>query len=211
MAHGLWQNNLMRTFFLILCTVMSFAWSLHAGSPAPLALSPASRLDQPIFEISASYLTKITSPNATHPYRLSSLQFTLKSPGHLRAEIFGGTLAVRATVSLLAEAVSGGPESSYFGLAARPSLEWWPREENYYLFFSPGGGVGWIDSRGVPGGQGQDLTLNILIDGGVGIFLNAHSAVKLGVQFQHFSNGGATDPNPGLNALGPVLGFSVVF
>lgn len=176
-------------------------------SPTPLT----SRLDQPVFEISSSYLTKITSPNATHPYKLTSAQLTLKSPGHLRAEVFGGTFAVRATVSLLTEAIFGGPESYYFGVAARPSLEWWPKSENYYLFFSPGGGVGWTDSQGVPGGQGQDFTLNILIDGGVGIFLNDQTALKLGVQFQHFSNGGATDPNPGLNALGPVLGVSVLF
>jgi hypothetical protein len=36
-------------------------------------------------------------------------------------------------------------------------------------------------------------------------------SVNAGVFFQHLSNGGATDPNPGLNAVGPAIGLSWSF
>jgi lipid A 3-O-deacylase len=32
--------------------------------------------------------------------------------------------------------------------------------------------------------------------------------MRVGVMFQHISNGGATDPNPGINALGFTVGLS---
>jgi hypothetical protein len=35
--------------------------------------------------------------------------------------------------------------------------------------------------------------------------------LRAGVLFQHLSNGGRTDPNPGLNAVGPEVGLSFSF
>ena len=201
----------MKTFSCITFLFLGI-FSLTAG-PVPMIESVPKRLrvDQPILELASSYQRKIVSPNTNFKYRVATQMLTLKSPAVLHGPLFGGTFAVRSTLTLLAESIYSGPETHYFGFAARPSLEWWPESEKYYFYFSPGGGVGTLDSRGVEGGQGQDFTLNILVDGGIGIFLNDQTALKLGVQYHHFSNGGQTEPNPGLNLLGPQLGVSVFF
>ncbi|HEY5893000.1 MAG TPA: acyloxyacyl hydrolase [Chthoniobacterales bacterium] len=169
------------------------------------------RLDQSVVELSAAYQFKIASPNAANGYRVLNGMFTYKSRGGFQRNLFGGKFGVRNTATLLAEPILKGVESYYIGVAFRPSLEWWPENERYYLFISPGGGFGWTDSHGVEGGQGQDFTLNILVDAGVGFFLNQTTAVKIGIQYQHFSNSGMSDPNPGLNTVGPEIGVSVFF
>ena len=74
-----------------------------------------------------------------------------------------------------------------------------------------GGGFGALDSTDTPGGQGQDLTLNWFANAGVRHYLKPSFALSAGIMFQHWSNGGATDPNPGLDALGPVLGATWSF
>lgn len=199
------------SFLALACfTRLSLGGAVETPIQETLQLAE-SRLDQSVIELAAAYQVKILSPNATHGYRVLNGMLTYKSRGGFQRDLFGGKFAVRNTISLLAEPFLEGSESHYFGVAFRPSLEWWPVSEKYYLFFSPGGGFGVVDSRGVEGGQGQDLTLNILMDAGVGFFLNESTALKFGIQYQHLSNGGMTDPNPGLNMLGPEIGVSVFF
>ena len=69
-----------------------------------------------------------------------------------------------------------------------------------------GGGCGFIDSQGVAGGQGQDFTLNYFFRGGVERIVDRNLSLTAGVLFQHLSNGGRTDPNPGLNGFGFTVG-----
>lgn len=200
--------------FSLALILFASPWSIAGTTETPRVIGQPTRkarLDQSILELSAAYQFKIASPNATHSYRVLNGMFTYKSRGGFQRNLGGGKFGVRNTVTLLAEPIIQGVESHYFGVAFRPSMEWWPDSEKYYLFFSPGGGFGLIDSRGVEGGQGQDLTLNILVDVGAGFFLNETTALKFGVQYQHLSNGGMTDPNPGLNMLGPEIGISVFF
>ena len=72
----------------------------------------------------------------------------------------GARLVVRGRYSLLLEAITVGPEDYYIGLAAAPSIEYWFPSARTSVFFSIGGGVGLTNSTNVPGGQGQDFTLN---------------------------------------------------
>jgi hypothetical protein len=65
-----------------------------------------------------------------------------------------------------------------------------------------------VDSQGVPGGQGQDFTLNWFAHLGVQQVLTDRMSLRAGAMFQHMSNGGATDPNPGIDAIGFTLGIS---
>jgi hypothetical protein len=74
------------------------------------------------------------------------------------------------------------------------------------LFTGAGGGAGLIDSRGVKGGQGQDFTLNWFVRGGVEHAVARNLRLSAGLMFQHLSNGGQTNPNPGINVLGFMVG-----
>lgn len=136
---------------------------------------------------------------------------SLRAPQHGRIKVGGNDLTLRSKFSLLVEPIARGPESIYLGLSAGPSLEYWFAGENACWYTGAGGGFGWIDSTDVPGGQGQDFTLNWYATSGLRYFPKPGLSVHGGVFFQHLSNGGATDPNPGLNALGPVLGVSWQF
>ena len=136
---------------------------------------------------------------------------SLRTPAHFRLGLGEGELTIRSRLSLLLEAIPVGPETGYFGFSASPSIEYWFPGHATAIYASIGGGFGYIDSTDVPGGQGQDFTLNWFASAGVRHYLGPDFSLNAGVMFQHWSNGGATDPNPGLDALGPVLGVSWTF
>lgn len=133
---------------------------------------------------------------------------SVRTPQQARIAVAGRDLTMRSKFSLLVEPIAHGPESIYLGVSAGPSLEYWLAGHQTCWYAGAGGGCGVIDSTDVPGGQGQDFTLNWYATGGVRYYPKPDLAVNAGVFFQHLSNGGATDPNPGLNCLGPVLGLS---
>ena len=66
-----------------------------------------------------------------------------------------------------------------------------------------------MDSRGyqIPGGQGQDFNFTWFMHGGVRYRMTDHLSAELGLYFQHISNGGQDAVNPGVDALGPMLGI----
>jgi hypothetical protein len=141
-------------------------------------------------------------------YAMLPQMVSVRTPQHARITVAGHDLTLRSRFSLLAEPIAHGPESIYLGVSAGPSLEYWLTGHQACWYAGAGGGCGLIDSTDVPGGQGQDFTLNWYATSGVRYYPKANLAVNAGVFFQHLSNGGATDPNPGLNCLGPVLGLS---
>ncbi len=105
--------------------------------------------------------------------------------------------------------ISQGPESHYIAVAGSPSLEVWDQSGTWGLIGGAGGGFGLIDSRGVKGGQGQDFTLHWFARAGVERVVSRNGdRLSVGILFQHMSNGGQTDPNPGIDAVGLTLGFS---
>ncbi len=145
-------------------------------------------------------------------YRLVSTQLTWRS-----REVFGrgfadgSRLVVRTRLALIGTWIERGPESFYTGASASPSLEWWNAAGTWSLFGGSGGGLGLIDSRGVPGGMGQDFTFNWFIRSGVEHVAGKNARFSAGLMYQHMSNGGQTDPNPGIDALGFTLGYSRSF
>ncbi len=203
---------------VVVLTFVSFR-PLHAGSPpagrdlaVPL-LNPAAEpdpTDQWAVDFETASLWRI-SDNTFLDYLVLPQALSLRTPAHLRFR-FGedDQLVLRHRFTLLAEAIVEGPESHYFGWSCSPSIEYWTSKHTYF-HLSVGGGFGAIDSQGVPGGQGQDFTYNWFITLGVRHYFSRGWAVGAGVMYQHFSNRGATDPNPGLDALGPMLGISRSF
>jgi hypothetical protein len=146
------------------------------------------------------------------PYRLVPTQLSWRSKellGHVFSD--GSRIVVRHRLTLMGTWVQHGPESHYVGFTGSPSLEWWDRKGNWSLFTGTGGGCGFIDSRGVPGGQGQDFTLNWFIRGGIEHVTAGNGRWSAGIMYQHLSNGGQTEPNPGIDALGFTLGWGWAF
>lgn len=143
------------------------------------------------------------------PYRLLETQLSWKS-----AKIFGRTfedgsqIVLRHRFAFIGAVVQQGPESHYIALSASPSIEWWNAAGNWSVYAGSGGGFGMVDAQGVKGGQGQDFTLNWLIRGGIEHVIAHNQRISVGIMYQHMSNGGQTKPNPGIDALGFMIGYS---
>lgn len=135
---------------------------------------------------------------------------TIKSRPVLSFDVGGGKLVVRNRLSLLGEAIIEGPESYFFGFTGGASMEWWNAPRSFSVFLSAGGGVGVLDSRGyeIPGGQGQDFNLTWYVHSGIRYRFSDHVSASLGVYYQHVSNGGQDEVNPGVDALGPTIGVA---
>ena len=141
------------------------------------------------------------------PYRLLHTQVSWRSAEFLGWGLSDGSrIVVRHRLTLLGDVVQGGPESHYVAFSGSPSLEWWDKSGTWSLFTGSGGGFGAIDSRGIKGGLGQDLTLNWFIRGGIEHVTAKNFRLSAGIMYQHMSNGGMTKPNPGIDALGFMIG-----
>lgn len=143
-------------------------------------------------------------------YQLLPQIISLRSRPVMRRDVGDSTLVVRSRFSLLLEPIVRGPESYFIGFAASPSIELWNPDRSIVTFISIGGGFGWMDSRGysVEGAQGQDFNLNWFIHAGMNKIMSDRLSFSLGVYFQHISNGGMDKINPGVDAVGPMIGIS---
>lgn len=142
-------------------------------------------------------------------YRVLATEFSWRS-GAFMSHVYanGSRIVVRHRLTLIADVIENGPESHYLAIAGSPSIEWWDQAGTRSWFAGIGGGFGWIDSSGVPGGQPQDLTLNWFIRTGIERITTRKNSWSAGILYQHISNGGMTQPHPGMNTVGFTLGYS---
>ncbi len=190
---------------LPLLALSAFLSSLHASDAVEAPW------ERHAFDIESGMIWQFRD-NTPINYQLVPTQFSWRSPYVFKWDFDGGsTVVVRNQASLIATWVAEGPEDHYFGVSGAPSLEWWSPNSCWSLYLSIGGGVGVINSTDVPGGQGQDFTLNWFIKSGARLQISNDVAIFGGPFFQHLSNGGATTPNPGIDALGLSLGASFSF
>lgn len=175
------------------------------GSGAAQAQHPADRWE---FGIEAGYLTKIRR-NSPLDYRIAPAQLVWRSPAafDLWQGQSGARLTVRHRLAIVAERFVRGPEDYYLAFAGAPTIELWAADRQSALFYEIGGGVGLLNAKGVPGGQGQDLTFNWFTQLGVRRQLDSRVAVTGGLYFTHHSNLGMTKPNPGIDVLGLNVGL----
>ncbi len=174
--------------------------------------SHAQTLEKPwetsFIDFEAGYLWK-TGGSTTLDYEMVPVMLGWRS-----SEVFGHTfnngsrLFVRNHLAALGQWIETGGENHYFGIMGAPSFEWSTETGSWSVYAGIGGGAGWLDSQGVVGGQGQDFTLNWFAVGGVAHAITDTMQVRVGAMFQHLSNGGATDPNPGVNSFGFTVGLS---
>lgn len=184
--------------------------ALGLGACAHNPLAGDHPADRWAMDYESSALWKVTNSTPIS-YVILPQTLSVRTPQHARTVVAGHDLTLQARFSLLAEPIARGPESVYLGIAAGPVVEYWFAGQKACVYTSAGGGFGAIDSTDVVGGQGQDFTLNWYAAGGLRYYVKPGLAVNGGVFFQHLSNGGATDPNPGLNAVGPAVGLSWSF
>jgi lipid A 3-O-deacylase len=140
-------------------------------------------------------------------YVLLPQLLTWRTPEVTRWFVGGRDLIMRSRFSVLAEPFAKGPESCFLGGSAGGLLEWWNHQRTQALFFSGGGGVGWMDSKGyeIDGAQGQDFNFHWFAYAGSRFQWRGGVSASAGVYFQHVSNTGLDDVNPGIDACGPMV------
>lgn len=160
------------------------------------------------WSVETGYLTKVKD-NSPFEYSIVPTQVVWRTPAlfDLWTGSSGSRLLFRHRFALLTESIAHGPESYYLGLSAAPSLELWLPNQKTALFGSVGGGAGYINAKGVAGGQGQELTLNFFTQLGLRHQLSKNFALSGSSFFLHHSNGGMTDPNPGIDTQGFAIGL----
>lgn len=164
--------------------------------------------DHTEYGVETGYLTKIKN-NSPYDYRIVPTQLVwLTEPFYdLWRGNSGMRLLARHRFALLAETISDGPETYYLGLSAAPTLELWLPDQKTALFTAVGGGAGYINSKGVAGGQGQNFTLNFFTQIGIRHQVTKEVALFGTSFFLHHSNRGMTSPNPGIDTEGITLGL----
>jgi hypothetical protein len=195
-------------------------WMVGMGTAAwagPLTKTPVAQsaiydpLDHWEIGVESGALWRVGRNGSDLDYVILPQMITFKSPRWFGlGAVAGGDVVFRHRISVLLEPIVEGPEDYYFGIAGSGSIEWWNQPRTFSLFFAAGGGVGWMDSRGyeVEGAQGQDLNFNWFLYSGARWRCWDRVSVSLGLYYQHVSNLGLDDVNPGIDALGPMLGVT---
>jgi hypothetical protein len=199
--------------FLLVALLLAQLSSAYAGGEAVShRLRDNGQLQAPTLEVAAeaSYLVGAFGNPNSYELAVASLTTRLRWGVIEREGFMRGYHQVY--LSALAEPIFRGPENYYFGINAgfrynfvQPGSRWQP-------YVSSGVGLGWIDSHAnIFGAQGQDFTFNIMSAAGVSYRVNEKIKLTVGALYEHFSNGGQTDPNTSLNAFGPQVGATWAF
>ncbi|MEO6876594.1 MAG: acyloxyacyl hydrolase [Opitutaceae bacterium] len=196
----------------IACLACALATLTFAADPLPVTEEMPSTHPKPwetsVWTVESGALWEIGS-GTPFPYRLLETQVSWKSKEFI-TKVFedGSRVIVRNRFALIGAIMQQGPESHYIAVSASPSLEWWNAAGTWSVYGGSGGGAGGLDSQGVKGGEGQDFTLNWMMRGGIEHAFSPTSRLSAGIMYQHMSNGGQTKPNPGIDALGFMVGYS---
>jgi lipid A 3-O-deacylase len=185
------------------------------ASFAPLAVTArANEHPAEFWEIGVEtgFLTNV-GHNTPLDYDIIPTQLVFHSPTFLRfyEGAAGDALVVRHRSALIAEGFVQGAEDFYLGVSLAPSLEYWFADKKTAVFAAVGGGVGYTNAGDVVGGLGQAFTLNWFAQLGLRHQISEKWSLSGGGFFTHHSNGGMTDPNPGIDALGGFVGLTVRF
>lgn len=108
-------------------------------------------------------------------------------------------------------AIVDGPEDHFAGALFGPRYNFVQKGWKFIPYIESKVGFGFTNTSGVVGAQGQDFCFTFTVGSGVRYIISDRFEVSLGAIYQHYSNGGLSEPgrlNNGLDTLGPVLGFN---
>ena len=112
------------------------------------------------------------------------------------------------------EQIVHGPENHYEGLMVGPRYNFVQPGWNLIPYVEGGVGIGFADSNPQAGGLGQDFNFSFSAGAGAKYKICDDFYVRLGVEYQHMSNAGLsepTNPNHPIDELGPKLSFGYSF
>jgi len=179
------------------------------SGPKPIAAENKDPIEHCEYIFETGIIWKLGGGATPLAYTVMPQILTIKLPAAFRGTFAGGDLILRQRFSLLLEPIIKGPETHYLGVSGSGSIEWWNHPRTTSVFFASGGGFGGMNSKGyeIKGAQGQDLNFNWFIYSGAQKSWNPRLSTSLGLYFQHISNASLDRVNPGLNALGPMIGL----
>jgi opacity protein-like surface antigen len=111
------------------------------------------------------------------------------------------------------EQIVHGPENHYEGLMVGPRYNFVQPGWKIIPYVEGGVGIGFADSNPALGGLGQDFNFSFSAGAGFKYLINCNWFARLGVDYQHVSNAGLSDPIPNhpIDALGPQLSIGYAF
>jgi hypothetical protein len=119
------------------------------------------------------------------------------------------------TFSLSYTDIPRGPEHQYDAFMFGVRRNFVQRNWRIVPYVEMRGGVGYTDAKGpdgVPYAQGQDLTFNFNMAGGVRYNFDPRYSISAGIAYMHVSNGYLSEPkvsNYGINVFGPMVGLNI--
>jgi lipid A 3-O-deacylase len=112
------------------------------------------------------------------------------------------------------EQIVHGPENHYEGIMVGPRYNFVQPGWVIIPYVEGGVGIGFADSNPAAGGLGQDFNFSFSAGAGAKYNICDDFFVRLGVEYQHVSNAGLsepTNPNHPIDELGPKLSFGYSF
>jgi lipid A 3-O-deacylase len=190
-----------------LCISICCITRARADTDAALAATydPTQHLE---IDYESGLLWRVTGSGTPLTYTLLPQIISVKGPLNGDPRTYSwGVLILRNRFSCLYEPIAVGPEHHFTGATASGIMEAWNTKRTHALFFSSGGGFGWLDSKGhqTKGAQGEDFNFTWFAYPGVRFLFRNRMSASAGVYFQHISNHNLDRINPGINAVGPML------
>jgi len=112
------------------------------------------------------------------------------------------------------EQIVHGPENHYEGIMVGPRYNFVQPGWVIVPYVEGGVGIGFADSNPAWGGLGQDFNFTFEAGAGAKYNISDDFYVRLGVEYQHVSNAGLSEPqfpNHPIDELGPKLSFGYSF
>ena len=112
------------------------------------------------------------------------------------------------------EQIVHGPENHYEGIMVGPRYNFVQPGWKIIPYVEGGVGLGFADSNPAAGGLGQDFNFTFEAGAGAKYLITDDFFVRLGVEYQHVSNAGLSEPatpNHPIDELGPKLSFGYSF
>jgi opacity protein-like surface antigen len=207
----------LRVLLLTCALVLAATHVANAGTDRLSTRFINDDLDAPSFEISTASTYMLGCFGNPHAYEIGAQYLTARlrwGAIHDPDSWFRGYNQVYFGV--MGEWFARGLENHYFGITAGLRYNFVRPNWRFVPYISGGVGLGAVDATRLPtaGALGQDFTFNILTAMGVAYKLNEHWKAEFGLQYQHLSNAGLSEPqrpNSSLNSIGPEIGVTYIF